>query len=160
TYTGGASEGIYVSDLDTETGTLGEPRVAAATENPSFLAIHPTLPVLYAVGEMVKESDGPGGTVSAFQMDETTGVLTLINRQSSVGAGPCHVAVAPSGNHVAVANYGGGSLTVLPLDTAGALGEASAFFQHEGSSVNAKRQEKAHTHSVTFDAAGKLIVAA
>ncbi|MCC6152351.1 MAG: lactonase family protein, partial [Candidatus Hydrogenedentes bacterium] len=91
---------------------------------------------------------------------EDSGELALINRASSVGAGPCHVAVAPSGKHVAVANYGGGSVALLPIDEKGALGKASAFIQHEGSSVNKDRQEGPHAHSVTFDASGKFLVVA
>lgn len=159
TYTGGASEGIYVADFDSASGAISKLRVAVKTENPSFLAKHPALPVIYAVGEMVKEPDGDGGTVSAFRIEES-GSLTLINRASSVGAGPCHVAVASSGKHVAVANYGGGSTALLPIDATGALGEASAFIQHEGKSVNPDRQEGPHAHSVTFDASGKFLVVA
>lgn len=159
TYTSGTSEGIYVADFDSSSGAIGNLRVAVKTENPSFLAKHPTLPVIYAVGEMVKEPDGDGGTVSAFRMEESGG-LAPINRASSVGAGPCHVAVAPSGKHVAVANYSGGSTALLPIDDTGALGKASAFIQHEGSSVNAERQEGPHAHSVTFDASGKYLVVA
>lgn len=159
TYTSGAAEGIYVLDFDPDSGAADNLRLAATTENPSFLAKHPTLPVLYAVGEMVKQPDGPGGTVSAFRI-ESSGALTLINRASSVGAGPCHVAVAPSGRHVAVANYGGGSTALLPIDDDGALSEASAFIQHEGSSVNPKRQEAPHAHSVTFDPGGNYLVVA
>lgn len=159
TYTSGASQGIYVADFDPSSGAVSNLRVAAATENPSFLAKHPVLPVLYAVGEMVKQPDGDGGTVSAFRMEES-GELTLINRASSVGAGPCHVAVAPSGKHVAVANYGGGSVALLPIDEKGALGKASAFIQHEGSSVNKDRQGEPHAHSVTFDPSGKFLIVA
>ena len=35
TYTGGASEGIYLLDFDAQTGRLGEPQLAAKVENPS-----------------------------------------------------------------------------------------------------------------------------
>lgn len=159
TYTNSASEGIYVLDFDSNTGAATNLRLAAKTENPAFLAAHPTLPVIYAVGEMVAEPDGPGGTVSAFRI-EASGALTLINRASSVGDGPCHVAVAPSGKHVAVANYGGGSTALLPIDDTGVLGKASAFVQHEGSSVNPKRQEGPHAHAVTFDPSGQYLVVA
>ncbi|MCC6795293.1 MAG: lactonase family protein [Candidatus Hydrogenedentes bacterium] len=159
TYTNGASQGIYVADFDSSSGAISNLRVAAKTENPSFLAKHPVLPVIYAVGEMVKEPDGDGGTVSAFRIEES-GELTLINRASSVGAGPCHVAVAPSGEHLAVANYGGGSVALLPIDAKGALSKASAFFQHVGSSVNKDRQGEPHAHSVTFDSSGKFLIVA
>jgi 6-phosphogluconolactonase len=52
TYTGPKSKGIYVAPFDTATGTLGALRVAGETENPSFLALHPTRPLLYAVNEV------------------------------------------------------------------------------------------------------------
>ena len=160
TYTGGASEGIYLLDFDASTGTLELQGLAAATESPSFLAIHPRKPVLYAVGEMSKTSDHPGGTISAYAIDEETGMLTLLNRESTVGKGPCHVCVAPSGKHVAAANYGGGSIALLPILDDGQLGPASSFIQHEGSSVNPQRQEGPHAHSVNFDKAGRILIAA
>src|SRR5690606_25600720 len=71
TYTNGASEGIYTADFNPNSGAISNLRVAAKTENPSFLAKHPVLPVIYAAGEMVKEPDGDGGTVSAFRMEDS-----------------------------------------------------------------------------------------
>lgn len=160
TYTGGESEGIYQMRLDAESGELELVGLAAETTNPSFLALHPNLPVVYAVGEVPKDGENPGGTISAFRIDAETGALELLNRQSTVGAGPCHVAVAPSAKHVAVANYGGGSVALLPIDAEGRLGEATDFHQHKGRSVNPNRQEGPHVHSVTFDHAGRFLYVA
>jgi 6-phosphogluconolactonase len=160
TYTGGDSEGIYLLDFDASTGKLEKQGLAVATESPSFLAVHPNLPVLYAVGEMSKNSEHPGGTISAFAIDQDTGLLTLLNRESTVGSGPCHVCVAPSGKHVAAANYGSGSTAMLPILDDGRLGPASSFIQHEGSSVNPQRQTGPHAHSVNFDKAGRILIAA
>ena len=42
TYTNTTSKGIYVSRLDLASGTLSAPVLAAESENPSFLAVHPT----------------------------------------------------------------------------------------------------------------------
>ena len=155
-YTGGGSDGIYVAEYDAKTGKLAEPALATKTENPSFLAKHPTLPVVYAVGE----AGAAGGTVSAFRIDASTGMLTLINQKSSVGNGPCHVAVSPSGGHVAVANYGGGSVTLLPVADDGSLGDSSSFVQHVGTGPDPKRQEGPHAHAVYFDGAGKFLYVA
>ncbi|HRK33612.1 MAG TPA: lactonase family protein [Candidatus Hydrogenedentes bacterium] len=160
TYTRGDSDGIYMLTMNHETGALSEPVLAATTENPSFLAKHPTKPVVYAVGEMVETPGSVGGTISAYSIDAATGALTLINRQSTVGNGPCHVAVAPSGKHAAVANYGGGSVALLPILEDGSLAESSAFIQHEGKSVNESRQEKPHAHSVEFDNNGAYLFSA
>lgn len=160
TYTGGASEGIYLLDLDASSGALNVVGLAAEVESPSFLAIHPAKRVLYAVGEMSKASDHPGGTISAFAIDDDSGTLSLLNQESTVGKGPCHVCVAPSGKHVAAANYSSGSTVLLPILNDGRLGAASSFVQHEGSSVNPSRQEGPHAHSVNFDKAGRILIAA
>jgi 6-phosphogluconolactonase len=158
TYTGASSQGIYLVEVHEKAGRLFDRGLAAKTENPSFLAMHPKLPVLYAVGEI--EGDGDGGTISAFRIDAETGTLSLLNQASTGGAGPCHVAVAPSGAHVAVANYSGGSVALLPLGEDGSLSPASAFVQHTGSSVHPKRQEAPHAHSVNFDPAGTYLLSA
>jgi 6-phosphogluconolactonase len=160
TYTQGASDGIYLLRFDPQSGHLELLGLAAEVENPSFLALHPDKPLLYAVGEFGRGTENAQGAVSAFAIAPDTGMLALVNRASPVGAGPCHVAVAPSGRHVAVANYGGGSVALLPLDSDGALEEASAFAQHEGRSVNPRRQEGPHAHSVTFDPTGAYLFVA
>jgi 6-phosphogluconolactonase len=49
---------------------------------------------------------------------------------------------------VLVANYGGGSVCVLPILDDGQLDGATALVQHEGSSVNPRRQRGPHAHSV------------
>lgn len=156
TYTTGESQGIYRADLNPDTGALTLRGVAAETENPSFLAQHPTLPVLYAVGEMTAD----GGAVSAFSMDPESGALTLLNRVSSEGGAPCHVAVAPGGKHVAVANYMGGSVALFPVEADGSLKPACAVMQHAGAGPNPQRQEAPHAHSVDFDETGKRLLVA
>jgi 6-phosphogluconolactonase len=47
-----------------------------------------------------------------------------------------------------VGNYGGGSLSILPVESDGTLGKATQTIQLTGSSVNKNRQEKPHVHSV------------
>ncbi len=90
TYTGATSKGIYRSWFDPATGELSRPELAAETRNPSFLAVHPNGHFLYAIAEMNDSGGKRSGAVSAFAIEEKTGKLTLLNRQSSGGAGPCH----------------------------------------------------------------------
>ena len=160
TYTRGQSEGIYLSHLDLATGKLRAAELAAKVANPSFLAIHPGRPLLYAVGEMGNFQGKRAGAVSAFSVDPATGKLTLLNQQSSQGAGPCHLVVDPTGKNVLVANYGGGSIACLPIRRDGRLGEATSSIQHEGSSVDPRRQQGPHAHSMNLDAAGRFAFAA
>jgi 6-phosphogluconolactonase len=156
TYTQGASKGIYRFTLDLETGKLGDRALAGTATNPTFVAIHPSQKFLYAVSEVTTPSGKKAGGVSAFAIDPKTGDLTLLNQQSSGGAGPCHLNVDKEGKNVLAANYGGGSACVLPIGADGKLGEASAFVQHKGSSVNKKRQEGPHAHSANLDAANRF----
>lgn len=155
TYTGGASEGIYQLELDASNGAVTVTGLAAATENPSFLALHPALPTLYAVGEM-----GGGGVVSAFAVDAMSGALEIQNAQSSEGAGPCHVAVSPNGAYVAVANYSGGNVALMPIEADGTLAPAISVMQHEGASVHPQRQQRPHAHAVIFDPEGRHLFVA
>jgi 6-phosphogluconolactonase len=143
TYTGGDSQGIYRTTLDLATGELAEPVLAAEATNPSFIAIHPNGRFLYAVTESGRE-----GRVSAFAIDADTDGLVFLNRQPSGGAGPCHVNVDHGGRNVLVANYGGGSASVIPIRPDGALGEPTGFVQHTGSGPNARRQRGPHAHSI------------
>jgi 6-phosphogluconolactonase len=160
TYSGAKSKGIYRFEFDTTTGALTGPELAAETKNPSFLAIHPSRKFLYAVGELDNVSGKKGGGVSAFALDTKTGELKPLNQESSVGAGPCHIVVDRTGKNALVANYGGGSVAVLPIGSDGKLGEASAFVQHKGKGADPARQSGPHGHSINVDAGNRFAVAA
>ena len=151
TYTRGKSEGIYVHRMDKSSGALRFASKATGIKNPSFLAIHPQQRYLYAVNE-VEGSDGePSGAVSAFSIEQETGELAYLNRQPSHGDGPCHLSVDKTGKFVLVANYASGSVSVLPIQDDGRLREATDTVQHQGSSVNPKRQAAPHAHSIILD---------
>jgi len=156
TYTGATSKGIYVSTFDVRSGALGEPQLAAETPSPSFLAAHPSGNYLYAVNEVDTFEGQPTGSVSAFAVDRSTGKLSLLNQQSSRGAGPAHLSVDRSGRDVLVANYGGGNIAVLPIAGDGRLAPASAFVQHTGSSVNPSRQKEPHAHAINVDPSNRF----
>ena len=145
TYTGGvdSSKGIYRSTLDIETGKLSDPFLAAEARNPSFLDIHPNGRFLYAVSE-----SGGTGSLSAYAIDVASGTLKLLNQQPSGGAGPCHVSIDHAGKNLLVANYGSGSVSVIPIQSSGGLAKPTGFVQHKGSSLNPRRQKGPHAHSI------------
>jgi 6-phosphogluconolactonase len=147
TYTSGASKGIYVSRFDSQSGKLSTPELVAATPNPSFLALHPSQKFLYAVSEMANEGNQRQGAVAAFARDVKTGQLTLLNRQTSGGAGTCHVSVDATGQTLLVANYGSGSIAAMPIQADGQLAAAATMIQHSGASVHA-RQAGPHAHFI------------
>lgn len=144
TYTGQKSKGIYAFRMSKD-GKLAPLGLVAETPSPSFLAIHPKEKYLYAANE---KNDG---TVSAFAIDATSGKLNLLNDQPSHGGGPCHVIVDETGKTLMVANYGAGSIAAYPIGKDGRLGEATAKIQHQGSSVDTRRQKGPHAHHITTD---------
>lgn len=151
TYTSAKSKGIHLCRLNTAKGTLTYTGLAAETPNPTFLAWSPDQRFLYAVNEVSRFNNRPAGSVSAFAVEPATGRLTLLNQQSSEGAGPCHLSVDRSGKNVLAANYGGGSVACLPITSDGHLEVATAFIQHRGSSVNPQRQQGPHAHGIYLD---------
>lgn len=160
TYTEKGSKGIYRSELDLASGRLTPPTLAAKAKDPSFVAIAPDHHFLYAVSEVDEQDGKKSGGVSSFAIDPKTGDLTLLNQQLSGGAGPCHLVVDRPGKHVLVANYGSGSVSVLPIEAGGRLGKATAFVQHHGSGPNPQRQQGPHAHSINLDAANRFAVVA
>ncbi|MCX6928648.1 MAG: lactonase family protein, partial [Verrucomicrobia bacterium] len=159
TYTGAKSKGIYVSRFDCAAGQLTSPELAVATPSPSFLALGPSERFLYAVGETANLDGKGAGAVSAFSLDAKTGKLTLLNQQSSGGAGPCHLTVDPTGKCLLVANYGNGSIAALPIQADGSLAAPSTVTQHQGSSINPQRQDGPHAHFITPDPANRFALA-
>ena len=163
TYTRAPSKGIYAYRFQGATGALtpaGTAGLAAETENPSFLAVHPNQRFLYAVNEVSRYNGRPAGSVSAFSIDTANGRLTLLNRVTSRGADPCHLSIDRSGQWLFVANYSGGSVAAFPLHDDGTVGESSAFFQHAGASIDKKRQEGPHAHDVVVSPDNKFVLAA
>ena len=151
TYTSGSSEGIYAYRLDMSTGGLKYASRAAGLENPTFLAISPNRRTLYAANEVAEVDGQPTGSVSALLIDARTGELSYLNRASTKSTGPCHLSVDYMGTSVLVANYGGGGVTVLPIEADGRIGEATDYIQHEGSSIDPDRQKEPHPHSIFVD---------
>jgi len=159
TYTRTTSEGIYVYRMDNSTGVLERVAVTGGIKNPTFLALSPDNSHLYAVAEINEHCGRPSGAVYSYSVSPDSGDLAYVNQQSTGGPGPCHLTVDATGAHVIVANYQGGSICVLPIQTDGSLGEMSEFIQHEGSSVIPHRQREPHAHSVNLDPNNRFIYA-
>lgn len=153
------SEGIYVAEVDQETGKL-ELLQTVPSDNPSFLALSPDQRFLFAINE-VKDFEGKdAGSVEAYRIDDESGEIALINRRALPGPIPAHLAVDPSGEYLVVALYMGGSYVVLPIGEDGSLGAPTDEVTQQGSGPNKERQEAPHPHVVTFDPAGRYIATA
>jgi 6-phosphogluconolactonase (cycloisomerase 2 family) len=148
TYTGAPGsgsngEGIYRFDMDTQTGRLAQRTLVAKTPSPSWIAIHHSRKYLYAVNE-VSSFQGNSGSVSAFAIDSVNGDLKPLNTVSSEGATPAYLSLDASGKFAFVANYGGASLAVLPIQPDGLLAPAVDVHRDSGQLGNVAATDAPH----------------
>lgn len=154
------SKGIYVYRFDPETGKLAENGVAAETQDPSFLAVHPSGKYLYAVNEGAITDGGKHGAVTAFAVDAQSGKLKQLNQVSSLGTDPCFISIDKTGKYLLVANYTSGSVAVFPIEADGSIGKSTAFVQQSGKTgPNKQRQEGPHAHWIETTADNRFAIA-
>src|SRR5690625_57840 len=157
TFEGRGSEGIYVYEFDRETGVMEHIQTVSGRNSPNFQALHPQGHTLYSISNEVYAGSAGHGTITAYRIEPETGLLTLMNEQSVEGRGPAHVSVDPLGRFVYASNYSEGNLSVFRIDENGSLSEAVQVIQHEGSSINERRQNAPHVHSIIPSADGRFI---
>ena len=161
TYTSsGKSEGIYVHKFDLETGKLTPLHIVKDVLEPSFLTIDKSRKYLYASNELLEYEGKKSGAVSAFAIDQKTGNLQFLNKQSSLGDAPCFITTTENEKFALVANYLGGNVSVYPIEKDGKLGASVDLAQHTGFGPNKDRQESAHAHSIILDRNNRFAFAA
>jgi 6-phosphogluconolactonase len=163
--------GIYLFRIDAESGALTQLQVADDIRNPSWLALNAAHTRLYAVSEIDTYKGTHTGAVVAYAIDPDSMQLKRLGAVSSGGAAPAHLSIHPSGKFVLVANYGGGSVAVLPVSADGALGEPtdvrpSVGPHHHGRALDDppgqfanSDHDSAHMHMVAADPSGQFVIA-
>lgn len=164
TYTKHASRGIYVIRFDPATGAMSAPEVAAAAKNPTWVTLDSSGQHLYATGELSLDPAPPGpvGGAAAYAIDRASGQLTLLNQEATGGAATTHSAVDATDRMLVVANYNAGYVAALPILPDGRLGARTVLIDERGHAPlgpNPKRQDQAHTHSVTISPDNRFVYA-
>lgn len=151
--------GLSVFSVDPATGefTLIQ-QVPSA--NPSFVALDPTQRFLYVINEIDDYQGQKTGSAEAYAINPSSGTIALLNRQSTNGTIPGHLAVDPTGKYLIVANYMGGNYVTMPIEADGGLGPVVGTFANRGGGPNRERQEGPHPHVVVFDQAGRFVATA
>lgn len=124
TYSPEDKAGIFVYDLNTETGKTEYVSSIPGLANPSYLAVSEDEQFVYAVSE-----NGEGGSAAAaLSFDKEKGNLSAINCQATEGAGPCYVLTNTEKMFTMTANYRGGNISVFPISGDGSLKLVSQVF--------------------------------
>jgi 6-phosphogluconolactonase len=143
---GGHGNGISCFRFDPSNGTL-QFLHHHLTINPSYLCI-PSTKYLYTHTEVL-EVNKP--RVQVFKINEYDFSLLLLNELEIPGGCPCHINFSKKYNCILVACYETGNIIIYPVGQDGKLLPPRSILQHEGSSVNKLRQERAHAHAVAVD---------
>jgi len=154
TYTSGSSKGIYIYRFNLRTGD-SEYANMVEVENPSYITACKNSKYIYAISE---NQESPS-YINAFIFDKSKESLTRINRQLTIGDGPCNLTIDCHRNYALTANYGGGSISIFEINTYGTLHKASQVIEFEGKGSDPERQEMPHIHCVKFSPDHKYIFA-
>lgn len=165
TYTNrGNSDGIFVFQFDENNGSLRSLGLAAQAINPSALTLitkgrnRNEISGLLALQETREAIDDLPGAVISYAIDGGSGQLEMIDRAPSHGDGPCSIALDNTGQYVFIANFWGGTLTVLPIQENLHFAPATAVI--ETADPRSRIAEKPHAFCTTpnnrFAIAAKL----
>ena len=146
----GHGGGINVYRVDPASGVWVHEQLLEDV-NPSFLALDRPQRFLYSVHAGLDE-------ISAYAIEEQSGRITALNRQSCGGKNGVHLSIDPTGRWIITANYGGGSVGVVPIEKDGTLGPRSDLASLSGEpGPNRAEQASSHPHDVVFDPSGRFL---
>jgi 6-phosphogluconolactonase (cycloisomerase 2 family) len=148
----GRGDGIHVYRIDAPGNAWTQVQHVDGLANPSLFTLRNDRRVLYSV-------HGGRDHVSAFRIDPASGRLTLLSQMPSQGNNPVDAALNSGARHLVVANYGSGSVAVLPLEPDGRLLPVHQLYQLPGKpGPDPVQQTSSHPHAVIFDPTGGYVV--
>jgi len=152
------SVGVYAFKMNGRDGALTQIQ-AVPLVDPSWVTIDAPTTHLYATSEVTTFNGVPNtGGVTAYSVNPITGMLAVINNQTSRGSIPAHSTIDPTGKFLLIANYIGANFVVIPIRAAdGGLTNDATVFPVTGKGPNTARQEAPHPHEILFDPAGKFV---
>src|SRR6266699_4622905 len=145
-------DGIHVYRVDPASGAWTHVQHIGDLTNPSFLALSPDQRFLYSV-------HGDGDYATAFMLNGGTGQAKLLNRGATGGNNGVRQTVDPAGKFLIVANYGSGSVAVLPIAADGSLKDQHQLVRLPGEPGPHKiEQTSSHPHDIVFDPSGRFVL--
>lgn len=166
----GNGRGIHIFRVNRDTGKMTPAGIHEMGTSPSCLVLNAAGNRLYSANETDRVGDSREGTVTAFEVNPADGKLTPLNTVRSGGAGPTYVSLHPSGKHLLVANYFGGSVAVLPVLADGRLDKPTDVQAPTGKigptraphappgSFAFSGHDRTHAHMIQPDPSGRFVL--
>ncbi|USB35094.1 lactonase family protein [Paenibacillus sp. YPG26] len=148
--------GVYVYELQTDTGELRQLDQVSGLKNPTFLNVDEQNQRLYALTEAAVNG-GKGGAAASYQIDISTGKLRELSREVNLESTTCHINRDADNKYLVVSSYHGGTVGLVALNGDGTIGELVDTKQHTGHGADPERQDKPHVHSAFFSPDGRFL---
>jgi 6-phosphogluconolactonase len=123
-----------------------------AGKNPSFFCLAGNANLIYAINEVDSVMNTRSGGLTTIRHDGSFGNLQKVNELVVPNGGPCYISASPLNDFLLMANYGGGSVAVVRLDSSGipvSVTDTVLFTENSG--------KISHAHMVAFDPKGERI---
>lgn len=148
----GRGNGINIYRIGAASGAWTHLQNIGGLENPSLFTLNRAGTGLWSV-------HGGRNLISAFSIDRPTGHLTLLNQQDCGGTNPVDTALDATERHLVVANYGTGTVAVMPIADDGKVLPVSQSFTLQGTpGPDPVHQTQSHPHAAIFDPSGRFVV--
>lgn len=152
TYTEGTQKGLFIFDLNRESGTFKVVSENEAGPNPSYFCLSGKNGFIYAANEVMNFNGVKGGGVTALSYDAKTGIATKIGELPVPNGGPAFIAISPADDFLFLANYSGGSIAVVKLNEKGIPVSVTDNIIYKGGEGTVS-----HAHMISFDPSGKRV---
>jgi len=151
-YTGQGEKGLHVIDVDLAKGIFTPVAENDAGNNPSYFCISKKFSMIYSVNEVGRMNGVRAGGLTALKLDFKSGTTEKIKDLAVPNGGPCYISLTPSEDFLLIANYGGGSVAVVRLDSKGVPSEVSDTIMFKG-----EEGTRSHAHMIAPGPGGKKI---
>src|SRR5882672_11307780 len=148
----GRGEGVTVHRIDAATGAWTQLQLVKTADNPSWLTFDRNQRFLYS-------AHGDGDVVTAFRVDDATGQLSALGTQDAKGRNGVRLGVDANNKYVICANYGSGTVALLPIKPDGSLGPVADLPALPGKpGPHRTEQPNSRPHDVVFDPRERFVV--
>lgn len=151
-YTETGGNGLFVFDLNRETGTFKLLSEADAGPSPSYFCISRKRDLIYAADEVMTFKGVNGGGVTTMRYNAEKGSLDKVNDLLVPSGGPCFISLSSNEDYLFTANYSSSSIAVVKLDANGIPKQVT-----DSLTFDVADGKISHPHMIAFDPAGKKV---
>lgn len=151
-YTETGDAGINVYDFKPVDGTLKLLSVANAGPNPSYLCFSGKRKLIYAINEVSKFNGIKGGGLTTLKYNRNFSNIQKVNEIPVPNGGPCYISITLDNKFLLIANYDGGSVTVVRLGRTGIPKKVTENIIYAGIG-----EKVSHAHMISPDPQGNRV---